>query len=36
MKWLSLLSLLSRQGSAAARQARRVFVQKLVLQPVAG
>jgi len=29
-------SLLSRQGSAAAKQARRVFVEKLVLQPVPG
>ena len=29
-------SLLSRQGSAASKQARRVFVEKLVLQPVTG
>ena len=29
-------SLLTRQGSAAAKQARRVFVEKLVLQPVVG
>ena len=29
-------SLLARQGSAAAKQARRVFVEKLVLQPVVG
>ena len=29
-------SLLTRQGSAAAKQARRVFVEKLVLQPVTG